>query len=96
MNGELEAIDESDSVRVRAILRRADDHAHGPSRMDRLAVSPLDVLEDHYLSANGVNQVETIVDTVLHEIRKAPFGGNDAKQSLELQAWWKSNQRQFP
>ena len=91
MNGKLEAVDESDSVRVRAILRRADYHAHGPRRMDRLAVSPLNVLEDHYLSADRIDQVDAIVDAVLHESRKAPSGGNDAKQSLERQEWWKSN-----
>ena len=52
MNGELEAVDESDSVRVGAILRRADHHAHGPCRMNRLAVSPLDVLEGNDLGSN--------------------------------------------
>jgi hypothetical protein len=96
VDGEFEAVDESDAVGMRSILWRTDHNAHGSSRMDRLAVGSLNVLEGYHLSANGVDQVETIVDAVFHETRKAPSGGNDAKQSLEQQEWWKSNYWQFP
>lgn len=66
MDGNFEAVHEADTVRMGPILRGADDDANGPRWVDRLPVSPLYVLEGYDLGANGVDQIETVVDSRFH------------------------------
>ena len=62
---------------MRPILWRANDDANGPRWVDRLPVSPLHVLENYDLGANGVDQIETVVDAIFQESTQTRLLGMD-------------------